>query len=158
MPAGQSGPTKCYESAPDNDHYRKLSVGVVQDYGRFATCVARNSIVSLPYRCAVTCLVIRDAAAVLARLAWRSLMNNQDALDRFRQTVADAFVQLEIDLEIRPANEALIARSGRPRATFPRERVVALRKQGCSWRQIARTLGVGVTTIRRAYSSSAESG
>ena len=33
-------------------------------------------------------------------------MNNQDALDRFRQTVADAFMQLEIDLGTRPANEA----------------------------------------------------
>jgi DNA invertase Pin-like site-specific DNA recombinase len=39
---------------------------------------------------------------------------------------------------------------GRPKVVFDRERVVELRAQGNSWREIARACGVGVTTVRRA--------
>jgi DNA invertase Pin-like site-specific DNA recombinase len=39
---------------------------------------------------------------------------------------------------------------GRPRAIFRRDEAQELRAQGVSWRQIARKLGVGATTVRRA--------
>ena len=39
---------------------------------------------------------------------------------------------------------------GRPRVIFDRERAIQLQQQGLSLRQIARELGVGVTTVRRA--------
>ena len=39
---------------------------------------------------------------------------------------------------------------GRPRAVFKRDEVAALRRQGLSLRQIARRMGVGVGTVRRA--------
>ena len=42
---------------------------------------------------------------------------------------------------------------GRPRVVFRRDQVVELRNQGISWRQISKTVGVGVTTVRRAYQS-----
>ena len=40
---------------------------------------------------------------------------------------------------------------GRTRAILDRQRVIELRRTGLSWRQIARKLGVGVTTVRRAW-------
>jgi DNA invertase Pin-like site-specific DNA recombinase len=40
---------------------------------------------------------------------------------------------------------------GRPKVIFSREEVVQLRKQGKSWRQIARECGAGAATVRRAY-------
>ena len=40
---------------------------------------------------------------------------------------------------------------GRPKVVCDRERVRELRRQGKSWREIARTCRVGVTTIRRLY-------
>ena len=39
---------------------------------------------------------------------------------------------------------------GRPKAIFRRDEARDLRKQGWSWSKIARRLGVGVTTVRRA--------
>jgi DNA invertase Pin-like site-specific DNA recombinase len=39
---------------------------------------------------------------------------------------------------------------GRPRVVFRRDEAVALRAKRYSWRQIAKMLGVGATTIRRA--------
>ena len=39
---------------------------------------------------------------------------------------------------------------GRPKAVFHREQVSNLRAAGLSWREIARRLGVGVGTVRRA--------
>jgi DNA invertase Pin-like site-specific DNA recombinase len=39
---------------------------------------------------------------------------------------------------------------GRPRAPFQRDRALELRKQGLSWRRIAKIMGVSPTTIRRA--------
>ena len=42
---------------------------------------------------------------------------------------------------------------GRPRVIFRHDHVFELRNQGQSWRQIAKTCGVGVTTVRRAYHS-----
>jgi DNA invertase Pin-like site-specific DNA recombinase len=39
---------------------------------------------------------------------------------------------------------------GRPRKIFRRDLVVELRKSGASWRQIARKVGAGTTTVRRA--------
>jgi DNA invertase Pin-like site-specific DNA recombinase len=39
---------------------------------------------------------------------------------------------------------------GRPRALFQRDRALELRRQGFSWRNIARTIGVSPSTIRRA--------
>ena len=43
---------------------------------------------------------------------------------------------------------------GRPKSVFRRDEVVALRVAGLSWRQIGRRLGVGITTVRRAYDTS----
>jgi DNA invertase Pin-like site-specific DNA recombinase len=40
---------------------------------------------------------------------------------------------------------------GRPKVIFSRQEVVQLRKQGKSWRQIARECGAGAATVRRAY-------
>jgi putative DNA-invertase from lambdoid prophage Rac len=40
---------------------------------------------------------------------------------------------------------------GRPRAIFRRDLVAELRRQGFSWRRIARELNAGVGTVRRAY-------
>jgi DNA invertase Pin-like site-specific DNA recombinase len=39
---------------------------------------------------------------------------------------------------------------GRPRKVFRRDTVLELRKAGSSWREIARRVGAGVTTVRRA--------
>ena len=39
---------------------------------------------------------------------------------------------------------------GRPRALFQRDRALELRRQGLSWRKIAKIMGVSPTTIRRA--------
>jgi putative DNA-invertase from lambdoid prophage Rac len=39
---------------------------------------------------------------------------------------------------------------GRPGVIFRRDHIAELRAQGLSWRQIARKLGVALTTIRRA--------
>jgi DNA invertase Pin-like site-specific DNA recombinase len=39
---------------------------------------------------------------------------------------------------------------GRPQAVFNRDRVLELRRQGHSWRTIAKIIGVSPTTIRRA--------
>jgi DNA invertase Pin-like site-specific DNA recombinase len=39
---------------------------------------------------------------------------------------------------------------GRPRALFQRDRALELRRQGLSWRNIAKTIGVSPSTIRRA--------
>jgi len=39
---------------------------------------------------------------------------------------------------------------GRPRALFQRDRALEFRRQGLSWRKIAKTIGVSPTTIRRA--------
>lgn len=41
---------------------------------------------------------------------------------------------------------------GRPKVIFDRGKVVELRERGKSWREIARACGVGVTSVRRAYS------
>lgn len=40
---------------------------------------------------------------------------------------------------------------GRPKVIFRRDRAIELRKSGMSWREIARELGVGATTIRRGF-------
>ena len=40
---------------------------------------------------------------------------------------------------------------GRPRAVFRRDLVAEFRREGLSWREIARRTGVGVGTVRRAY-------
>jgi DNA invertase Pin-like site-specific DNA recombinase len=39
---------------------------------------------------------------------------------------------------------------GRPRAVFRRDHALDLRRKGLSWREIARKLGVGMTTVRTA--------
>jgi DNA invertase Pin-like site-specific DNA recombinase len=79
------------------------------------------------------------------------VVDKQEALERFRRRVADAVSQLEIDLVPSLNTEPNAGRGGRPRARFPREEVAALREQGASWRQIAQSFGVGITTVRRAY-------
>ena len=38
---------------------------------------------------------------------------------------------------------------GRPRAIFQRDQAIELRKKGLSWREIAKTIGVSPSTIRR---------
>lgn len=42
---------------------------------------------------------------------------------------------------------------GRPKLIFDRAKVVELRLEGLSWRQIARRLGISVASARRAYQS-----
>ena len=42
---------------------------------------------------------------------------------------------------------------GRPKLVFDRAKVVQLRQEGLSWRQIARRLGISVASARRAYST-----
>jgi predicted DNA-binding transcriptional regulator AlpA len=42
------------------------------------------------------------------------------------------------------------ARSGKPRKIVDSARVARLRAEGCTWRQIARRLGISVPTARRA--------
>jgi DNA invertase Pin-like site-specific DNA recombinase len=42
---------------------------------------------------------------------------------------------------------------GRPKAIFDRDKVVELRGQGRSWREIARAYNAGITTVRRVYNS-----
>jgi DNA invertase Pin-like site-specific DNA recombinase len=42
---------------------------------------------------------------------------------------------------------------GRPWKVFPRDRAIAMRKQGLSWRAIERELGIGQSTIRHALKS-----
>jgi DNA invertase Pin-like site-specific DNA recombinase len=44
-------------------------------------------------------------------------------------------------------------RVGRPSAVFRRDEALELRGAGLSWRQIARKLGVGMTTVRNACNS-----
>jgi putative DNA-invertase from lambdoid prophage Rac len=44
---------------------------------------------------------------------------------------------------------------GRPKRIFDRQRVAELRGQGLGWRLIGKQLGIGATTARRAYGSSA---
>lgn len=43
---------------------------------------------------------------------------------------------------------------GRPRKLFRRDQVAALRRDGLSWKQIARRLGASTGSVRRAYSHS----
>ncbi len=45
---------------------------------------------------------------------------------------------------------------GRPRRVFDRERVIELRSQGLSWREIARRTGVSVGSMRRACPRTSE--
>jgi DNA invertase Pin-like site-specific DNA recombinase len=40
---------------------------------------------------------------------------------------------------------------GRPRAVFNRARILELRTEGKSWREIAAALGVGIATVHRAF-------
>jgi len=40
---------------------------------------------------------------------------------------------------------------GRPRRLFSRDKVIELRAQGRSWREIAKECHAGATTVRRAY-------
>jgi len=44
---------------------------------------------------------------------------------------------------------------GRPRVMFRRNQVAELRRQGMSWRGIARELGAGLGTVRRIYQAPA---
>ena len=45
---------------------------------------------------------------------------------------------------------------GRPRVVFRRDQVVALRRAGNSWGQIAKQLGISKTSVRRAYVAPSE--
>jgi DNA invertase Pin-like site-specific DNA recombinase len=47
-------------------------------------------------------------------------------------------------------------RVGRPRVRVTQEQVRALRNDGTSWRQIAKALKIGATTVRRLFSSGEE--
>ena len=40
--------------------------------------------------------------------------------------------------------------AGRPRVVFSPEEAISLRASGLSWSQVARKLGIGITTVRRA--------
>jgi len=47
---------------------------------------------------------------------------------------------------------------GRPRVVFRRDQAIELRRSGLSWRETARKLGVGMTTVRRACDVATPSG
>ena len=47
---------------------------------------------------------------------------------------------------------------GRPQVVFRRDQAIELRRSGLSWRETARKLGVGATTVRRACETKPESG
>lgn len=49
-----------------------------------------------------------------------------------------------------PAARKPEQRGGRPRVAFDVDAAITLRRDGVSWREIGRKLGVGTTTIRRA--------
>jgi hypothetical protein len=59
------------------------------------------------------------------------------------------------DCETAATNEK--RKAGRPRAVFDPDEVLALRRQGVSFRQIARRLRIGVGTARRAIQSHCDS-
>ncbi len=96
-------------------------------------------------------------------------VSHQEALDtstpmgRAMFTIIAAIAELERNiirervvagLEYAHTNGTRSGRAiGRPRAVFRRDQVVELRTAGKSWRQIAKTCGVGTTTARRAYQS-----
>jgi predicted transposase YdaD len=44
---------------------------------------------------------------------------------------------------------------GRLKVVFHRDRVAELRRQGRSWKQIATELAVGITTVRRVFTTRA---
>ena len=44
---------------------------------------------------------------------------------------------------------------GRPKVVCRRDRVIELRQQGWSWRQISKELDIGKTTVRRIYDEAA---
>ena len=70
--------------------------------------------------------------------AWFAEMENEERADAIKAGQARAL--------------ALGKKVGRPQAIFDRDEVVRLRdQQGQSWSQIAKTLGVGTGTVRRAY-------
>ncbi len=47
---------------------------------------------------------------------------------------------------------------GRPRRVVDRVELFRLREQGLSWAEVARTLGVGVGTVRRVYREACQKG
>ena len=47
---------------------------------------------------------------------------------------------------------------GRPRLKFSRDQVVELRRDGLSWRQIGRTVGASIASVRRAYAAASSPG
>ncbi len=73
--------------------------------------------------------------------AWFAEMENEERVDAIKAGHERAL--------------ALGKRIGRPRMVFDRDEVVRLRDQeDMSWSQIASKLGVGATTVRRAYRTS----
>ena len=111
---------------------------------------------------------------VLALEEFRSLgidfVSHQEALDtstpmgRAMFTVIAAMAELErsvirdrvvAGLEFARQHGTKSGRSiGRPKAVFPREQVKEFRARGWSWRQIARTMGVSIGSVRRAWKDS----
>ena len=79
-----------------------------------------------------------------AILAWFAEMENEERSETIKAGQARA-----------KANGRGI---GRPRAIFRRDLVVPLRKEGLSWSQIARRLGVSERTVKRVYESQAGPG
>src|SRR5215470_778929 len=108
---------------------------------------------------------------VIALEEFRSLgidfISHQEALDTFTPmgramfTIVAAMAELErsiirervtAGLDHARRNGTKSGRPiGRPKAVFRADLVPELRHSGLSWRQIARKLGVGVATVRRAY-------
>jgi len=112
---------------------------------------------------------------VLALEEFRSLgidfVSHQEALDtssamgRAMFTIISTMAELErsailervkAGLEYARSNGTKSGRPiGRPRVIFRRDQVEKLRRQGTSWREIARQLGAKATTVRRMYQTPA---
>ena len=85
-------------------------------------------------------------------------MRDQEVLEKFVRRVADAISELRSELNGSSKQKvgAAKARIGRPRANYSQELLHFMRTKGLSWREIARQLGIGVTTARRAYKTRGE--
>ena len=79
---------------------------------------------------------------------WRSLTEPWiDSAGPFRDVIISLLASLAKQERVRISERV---RAGLTRAVFQRDRALELRRQGLSWRKIAKTIGVSPTTVLRA--------
>jgi len=98
--------------------------------------------------CGVTFIALRDNLD-LSTPSGRLMFHVIGAMAEFERDLIRERVKAGVDLA-RARGKQL----GRPRRRLDAARIVALRANGCSWRQIARELDVGVATARAALARS----